>query len=93
VVKRQVLWREDVAAILASVMVAQQYVFAREALSLERNVNVFDQTYDGRRRHRKPRRVQPVSAALLGMSNAFKHEHDCATHRTYVDWLERCVEN
>jgi len=59
VVKRQVQRWKDVPAVLAGVVIAQQDVFAREALSLERNVNVLEQPYYRRRRHRKTSRVQP----------------------------------
>jgi len=43
-IERKFLWRKDAPAILTGVVIAQKYVFTRETLSLEWNVNVFDQS-------------------------------------------------
>ena len=51
VVQRQFLWRKHPPAVLTRVVVAQQDVLARKALSLKRDVDVFDEPDDRRERH------------------------------------------
>jgi len=50
-IERQVLRRKYTAAVLAGVVVAEQDVLARKALSFKRNVNVFDQPDHRGHRH------------------------------------------
>ena len=92
-IERQLGRRQHFAAILASVVIAQENIFARQALALKRDVNVFNEANDRRRRHRKARRMQPVvQRAFFGVRHAFQNEDDGATHGANVDRLKRCVE-
>ena len=93
VIEREFLRRKYSATVLACIVIAQKNVFAREALSLERNVNVFDQANHRRQRHGKARGVKPLRRTLFGISDAFEYEHDSASRRADVDWLERSIEN
>ena len=93
VIERQLGRRQHFAAILAGVVIAQENIFARQALALKGDVNVFDEANDRRRRHRKARRMQPVvQRAFFGVRHAFQNEDDGATHGANVDRLKRCVE-
>lgn len=87
-IERKILRRENSKAILAGVVIAKQYVFAREALSLERNVNVFDEADDRRHWHGKARRMNPVRRMFFGVSDAFEYQNDGASSRTDIYRLE-----
>ncbi len=92
-IERQVLRSEDAPTVLTSVVIAQQDVFARQAFSLERDVNVFDQPDHRRHRHRKPRRVQPLSGAFFGVGYALENQHNRAAGRADIDRLEGSVKD
>ena len=93
VVKRQLLRRKHSPAVLAGVVIAQQDVLAREALSLKRNVDVFDEPDDGWQQHREPRRVEPSRRTLFGMRHTFEDQHHGSARSADVDRLKGCVEN
>src|SRR5262249_17987420 len=87
VIERQFRRVEDLAAILAGVMVAEQDVFARKALALEWNVDVFGQTDDRRRGYLGGRRWNFVLGAFFGAGDAFQNQDDRPPHRANVDRL------
>jgi hypothetical protein len=91
VVERQVLWRKDVTAVLASVVISQQNVLARKALALEWNVYVFEEPNNRRGRHRESSRVQPLRGTLFSVSDTLQYEHHCPPRRAYIDRLKRSV--
>src|SRR6185369_1449484 len=93
VIERQILRREDAPTVLTGVVVAQEDVLARQALSFEWYVDVFDQANHRRHRHGESRRVKPVIGTLFGVGNSLQNQHDGTSSRANVDRLERSVQN
>src|ERR1044071_111410 len=91
-VEREFLRREDATAILTGIMVAQENVFARQALAFKGDVNVFDQPNDRRRGYGKSRRMHPLRRRFFSVGHAFQDQHDGTPHRADIDRLERSVE-
>jgi hypothetical protein len=93
VIQREVLGREHAPAVLTGIMIAKQDVFAREAFSFERDVNVLNEPNNRWHRHRESRRMKPLSGALFRVGNSFENQHNRATGRAYIYRLEGRVQN
>ena len=81
------------AAILASRMVAQQNILARERAPLKRNVYVFDEPYDRRRVNGESGGMYHVAVVLFDARDAFENHHNRAPLRAHVDWLKGSVQD
>src|SRR4030095_11540616 len=82
----------DAPAVLARIVVPEEDVLSREALSLKRNVNILRQSNDRRKRHCCPSRMNKAIVAFLSTRDTLKDQHDCPSRRANVDWLIGRVE-
>src|SRR5262249_28674069 len=76
------------AAVLASRVVAEQNVLARERTAFKRNVDVFHQANNRRCMDRELLRMEHVSVVLLHSRYSLKDHHHCAPFGAHVDGLE-----
>jgi hypothetical protein len=93
VVESQLRSGKLVAAELAGIAVAQKNVLARKRPALLGNMTVRKQANHRRHMHGLGGGVHLGGVSLLGLSNAFQHEHQGAAHGGDVDRLEGSVQN
>src|SRR5262249_37351147 len=89
VIQGQVRRRVLPPAVLTRVVISQEDVLAREALSLERNMDVVDEPNHRRKGHREACRVQPALAALFGVRHSLQNENNRPADGANVNGLER----
>ena len=80
------------AAVLARIVVPEEDVLSREALSFKRNVNILGQANDRRKRHCCPSRMDQTIITFLSTRDTLEDQYDCPSRRANVDWLIGRVE-
>jgi hypothetical protein len=93
VIESKLAGRHGLSAILASVTVAQQNVFARESTGLVRDAAIFQQADYRRHGDDGALRVEREAVLLLSARDALEHQHECAARAADVDWLIGSVQH
>ena len=92
-VQRKIGGRQRLAAVLASIAVAQQNVFAREGARLIRDAAILEQPNYRRHGDAAALRVQHQAVLFLRARNAFEHQHQSAASAANINRLIGCVQH
>ena len=93
VVESQLSRSQNVAAVLAGIAVAQQYVFSRQRPRLVRDAPVFQEANDGGNPECESRRMKVMAILLLGHGDSFQNQHNGTTRCADVNGLVGSVQN
>jgi hypothetical protein len=81
------------SAILASGMVAQQYILSRERAAFKRDVNVFRKTNHRGGVNREFLGMEHVAVVFLDPRHSFKNHDHGAPFGAHVNGLERSIQD
>ena len=92
-VKCEFAGRQDGAAVLTTVAIAQKNVFAREGTGLVRDAAIFKETDDGGHGDAAALSMQHEAVLLFSACDALEHEDQCTASAADIDGLVGRVEH